>query len=417
MGWLKILAALALAGAPPAGDAAGSGARLFDVPGHVGDWDSEGGTWFAMEGYNVRFSIPQGADRDGIWQLLEAAADRGVALRIRFDAAAGRLGDDGRQVVYPLCALGAANGAWYGDAARNCPGEAATAPRAERLLALGLAQAFEHPEAARRTLAEALRAPDLAPNAEALALRTHGDTAEAMSADFEPASAEHDRLWADALADYRRLVALLPDRAEPRRAMADALVALGGYDEALNAYQEIRRRWPDQAFQMAVSIGSLFRQRGDYRRALATLDDYARNGDASRLDGMKFHYHRAWTLVLLGRDEDAVREIDLGLRTQPDYSSAFLLRSCARARLGRLAEALADQRRGLELASALLAEPGASMRADFARSRAVIAALEEALAAQRSTPLGTPCEGFWDRWSRPRARSPLLDAAAPAAPA
>jgi tetratricopeptide (TPR) repeat protein len=328
----------------------------------------------------------------------------------------GRLADDGFHVIYPLCAIGAASGSWYGDTARNCPPGAATAPRAERLLALGLAQAFDHPEAARRTLAEALAAPGLAPNGQALALRNRGNAAEVMSLDVEPASAAHDRLWADALADYRRLGALLPDRASPRSAMAGALVALGGYDEALAVYQEIRRRWPDQAFQATLDIGSLYRQRGDYRRALATLDDYARTADPARLDGMKFHYHRAWTLVLLGRDEEALREIDRGLTTQPDYSAAFLLRSCARARLGRLAGALADQRRALELTSALFAETSAWARADLARRRAVIAVLEDAVAAQRSGPISAPCEGFWDRWSRPRTRSPLLDGGAPAAP-
>lgn len=409
---LALLAGVAAAVAQPAPPSAAE--RIFEVSGHVGDWDVEGDDWFAMSGYSIRFSVPEGADRDDLWQLVEAAGDRG-ALRFRFNAAAGRLGGDGFYVIYPLCAIGAADGSWHGDTARNCPAGAATAPGAERLLALGLAQAFDDPEAARRTLGEALADPGLAPNGQALALRNRGAAAEGMSFDFEPASAAYDRLWADALADYRRLAALLPDRASPRLATAAALVALGGYDEALTLYQEIGRRWPDQASQATVEIGSLYRQRGDYRRALATLDDYARGRDASEVDGMKFHYHRAWTLMLLGRDEEALREIEQGLTTQPDYAAAFLLRSCARARLGRLAEALADQRRALELRSARFAERGAGMRAEFARSRAVIAVLEEAVAAQRSGPVTAPCEGFWDRWVRPRARSPLLDA--PAAPA
>jgi tetratricopeptide (TPR) repeat protein len=404
------LAAVVAQPAPPAGE------RIFEVPGHVGDWESEGADWFGLSGYNIRFSVPLGGDRDGFWQLLEAAADRGVALRFRFDAAAGRLEEDGHHVIYPLCAIGAANGSWYGDTAHNCPQSAEARPRAERLLALGLALAFDHPEAARRTLAEALAAPGLPANGQALALRNRGDAAEAMSFDFEPTSAAHDRLWADALADYRRLVVLVPDRAGPRSAMAAALVALGGYDEALAVYQEIRRRWPDQAFQAAVDIGSLYRQRGDYPRALATLDDYARTGDAAQMDGMKFHYHRAWTLVLLGRDEEALREIERGLTTQPDYSAAFLLRSCARARLGRLAEALADERRALELRSEFFGQSSAGVRADLARSRTVIALLEQAVAARRRGPISAPCEGFWDRWIRPRARSPLLVAPAPPAP-
>jgi len=412
-----LLASLAAVVPQPTGDSAGAGGRIFEIRGQIGDWDSDGSNWFAMAGYSVRFSIPRGAERAGFWQLIEVAAERGVALRFRFDGAAGRLAEDGRHVIYPLCAIGASNGSRYGDEARNCPLEAAAAPSAERLLALGMAQVFDHPEAARRTLAEALAAPGLPLDGQALALRTRGYAAETMSMDFEPGSAAHDRLWADALADYRRLVALVPDRGTPRSALAGALVALGGYEEALAIYQEVRRRWPDQAFQATVDIGSLYRQRGDYRRALETLDEFARSSDAPQLEGMKFHYHRAWTLVLLGRDEEAAGEIDRGLGTQPDYASAFLLRSCARARLGRLAEALADQRRGFELTNAFSPAPSAAMRAHLARNRAVIAVLEAAVAAHRSGPIGAPCEGFWDRWSRPRARSRLLDAGAPAAPA
>jgi tetratricopeptide (TPR) repeat protein len=410
--WLALLAGLAVGAAQLPGGMASRDARIFEIPGYVGDWDTESDTWFAMQGYNLRFSIPQNADRGGFWQLLEAAAERGVALRLRFDAAAGRLVDNGL-LLYPLCAVGAANGAWHGDATQNCPPETAVASRAEQLLALGVAQSFEHPETARQTLAEALRAaPALPANGQALALITRAEAAEAISADLELADPAYDRLWADALSDYRRVVALMPDRATARSATASALIALGGYEEALEVYREIGRRWPEQAFQTAVNIGTLYRQQGDYPRALATLDDYARTGDAESMDGMRFRYHRAWTLILLRRDEEALREIETGLRTQPDYAAAYQLRSCARARLGRPAEALEDQRRAMELTAAYFSTPSAATRADLARSRAVIALLEQAVAARRSSPTAAPCESFWDRWSRPRGRSPLLDAAA-----
>lgn len=409
--WPAFLASLALAAAQPAAEPATGDGRIFEVPGYVGDWDSEAGDWFAMGGNNIRFSLPQGADRYGFWALIEAAAERGVALRLRFDAAAGRLAEDGRHLVYPLCAIGAASGAWDGDTGRNCPRAVAAATRAEQLLALGIAQSFAEPETARRTLAEALAAtPPLSANGQALALASRGDSAETLAADLEPASPAHDRLWAHALADYRRLVLLVPDRPTPRSQLAGALVALGGYEEALAVYREIGRRWPDQGLQTAVSIGSLYRQQGDYRRALAALDDFARTAGPALNRGMKFHYHRAWTLMLLRRDAEALREIELGLASQPDYPGAFQLRSCVRARLGRPADALADQRRANETTRSFVAAIGASTRAELARGEAVIALLEQAVAARRSDPIEAPCEGFWDRWIHPRARSPLIDA-------
>ncbi|MGQ0589056.1 MAG: hypothetical protein ACT4N8_05925 [Sphingosinicella sp.] len=277
-------------------------------------------------------------------------------------------------------------------------------------MTLGLAQVSEQPEAARRTLTDALSAtPQLAPRARALAFKGRAGAAEAIADNLGGDDPAMDRMLAEALADVRRQVALMPDDAEAMFSVARLTMALGGYAEALDLYRRIGRRWPEEAFNVAVRSGALYRQQGDYERALRELDDYARLGDP-QINGMKFHYHRAWTLSLLGRDEEAEREINAGLETQPDYSSAYQIRACVRARLGRLDEALVDQERALELLVGIMAQPNAALRADIDRSRRAVTTLRGAINTRRPGSVTAPCEGYWDRWSHPRPRSPLLAA-------
>jgi tetratricopeptide (TPR) repeat protein len=408
-------AAIALAGAQPtlpaAGDHATADARIFAAIGYIELGDEGDDAWFHLTGEDQRFVVPAGDARETIWRLLAAAADRGVALRIRYDATAGRLDADGAHVIYPLCSIATGNGASYGDEARSCPRHDPAAPTAEGLLALGLAQLAEHPQDARQSLTDALAAaPALPSRAQAVALRGRGRAAEYLAEDLPRDSDAHDRLLADALADFRRLAGLVPDRPGAQFQVASALVALGGYPEALALYRTIGRRWPDQAFDVAVSTGALYRQQGDYTRALRSLDDFARHAGSEEASGMRFHYHRAWTLILLGRYQEALADLAAGMETQPDYPAAFRLRSCAHARLGRIGEALADQQRALELLNREGVVIGASAIADRDRSQALVDTLQRAFLSENATPLFAPCEGFWDRYVHPRARSPLLGA-------
>jgi tetratricopeptide (TPR) repeat protein len=414
MSWWHALATLglSLAQAGTGRDVPANG-PLFTVNDYVAGADGEGSDRVALLFLPVRLIVPDGPDHETFIRLLARAAERGVSLRIRIDADAGRLAADGAHVEYPLCAIAAGNGASFGNSARNCP-RRAPAPNAERFLAFGIAQMMEYPEAARHSLAAALAAtPALPVRAQVLALGSRGEASEAASEGFAQGSIEQDRLIADALADFRRQVTLAPDEAGPRYAVARALVTLGGYDETLRIYEGIGQRWPEEAFDVAIRTGALFRQRGDYVRALRQLDEFA-SADSVRANGMRFHYHRAWTLTLLNRLAEAEREIDQGFASQPDYPSAYQLRSCVRARLGRLEEALADQQRGLELSEAATTNPPPALRADMARSREIIEALREAIARAPERPLSTPCELSWDRWTRPRSLSPFL--AEPARP-
>ena len=404
-----LIAGAALAAAPAAGPTpAPQGERIFAIVDQLAGADTEEGAWFDLHATRLRLLVPPGAERVTYWDIMRASVERGFGLRVRFDAAAGRLGEGGDHVVYPLCSIGFVTGARFGDEARNCPPRPSGAPEPERLLALGLAQVQEHPEAARRTLAAALAATfELSPAALALAHRARGEAAESLSAELEPSDPAHDPLMADALADYRRVAALRPDDADDLLAVARPLLALGGYSEAQEIYLVLGRRWPDRALDVAVRIGALYRQQGDYSRALRVLDDYARTGDT---DGMKFRYHRAWTLMRLGRYEEALADIDAGMATQRDYSSAYELRSCVRGRLGQLEGALEDQERALERLEGAFAQPSAAMRTQIERSRSAVDALRRAVVAGQRGPSGIACTAGWERWETPRPRSALLPA-------
>jgi tetratricopeptide (TPR) repeat protein len=381
--------------------------RIVTVAETVGDWGTEPDDWFRLRGLDARLMIPRGDERETHWFAIETVSERGIALRVRLDAGAGRLAPTGDHIVYPVCSIRIAGAPSFGDEARNCPPRAAAQNDSERLLAIGVVLAQERPDRARVLLSQALAAtPRLTGRARALALKARAEAARWQAEDSDPDAPDHDRLMAEALADYRGLARLVPDNAGVQIAIAQALQALGGYREAHEVFRATRRRWPQEAFEVAVQHAALYRQQGDYRRALRILDDYARGGD-SQATGMKFHYHRAWTLSLLGRNEEAVRHLDEGLATQPDYSAAYLLRSCVQARLGRLQQALADQRRGL----ALLEDDDEAverLRPHIERSRAAIRALEGAIAGGRAATAGETCSNLWDRWSRPRPRSPLL---------
>ena len=407
-----ILAAALLAGQSAAQVPAPAPAdRIVTASGYVAGIDQEAVSWFQIYDLDARLVLPA-AQRQTYLEVLLASVQTSVAVRVRFDAGAGRLGGGGTYIVYPLCSIGTDSGARFGDEERNCPPTAASAPASERLLALGLGQVQQRPGAGRELLTQALAAaPDLPAPARALAHRARGGALEALAFDeSESESAGADRLMAESLADLRRVAALRPDDAEAQLAVARALLFLGGYSEARAIYADAARRWPEQAFEIAVRMGALYRQQGDYPRALQELDDYAR-GEGGVVEGMKFHYHRAWTLSLLERYEEALRTIESGLSAQPDYSSAYQLRSCIRGRLGRVREALADQERALELVSALPGEQTPGVRRIIERSRTIAVALRGAVAGRPTEATAVACEGLWDRWIRPRSRSPLIDAA------
>jgi tetratricopeptide (TPR) repeat protein len=405
---ILILAALAALQPIPAEPPTAAEQRIFTITGYVDGTGEEDGGWFELAQTNQRFRLPANpGEHDTYVLLLAAASERGVALSVRYDASAGRADAAGGYVEYPLCAMAAANGASFGAEAANCPlRPAPSRETGERSLALGLAQAVGEPAAARRSLGEAIADSRLAPSLRALALRARGEAGENIAFRLPWAGEASDRASLDALADYRDWVAADPSDPMAQYATARILADLGGYEEAMAIYRAIERRWPAEAFEIAIRTGALFRKQGRYREALAALDAFVAQSGAP--EGMRMRYHRGWTLQLLGRAAEAVEELDRGLESQPDYAYAFFMRSCAHARLGRLREALADQERGLELIVGQADTNGEARATEIATSRALVETLRRLVAAGRQRPTDAACGGFWERDIRSRPRSALL---------
>src|SRR3712207_5858051 len=176
---------------------------------------------------------------------------------------------------------------------------------------------MERPQDSLGVLGEALRMGGLSPRLRALALKLRGEAAEDQAHEHESASPSFDRLMAEALADFRSWVAVAPEDTDAKIAVSRALNYLGAYDEAIALLEALARVAPERAFDIAIRTGAIYRQQGQYERALRQLDDYAAGAYAAGAGenlGMRFHYHRAWTLMLLHRDREAADEVDVGDR-------------------------------------------------------------------------------------------------------
>ncbi len=113
---LIALAAASVAAASPDAPASAPAedGPLFTISGYVSDGgeDAQGG-WFQLHDQSIRYRLPRAtpAETEIYWGLLHAAAETGVALRVRYDGAAGRADPEAGLIDYPLCALSTNSGA------------------------------------------------------------------------------------------------------------------------------------------------------------------------------------------------------------------------------------------------------------------------------------------------------------------
>lgn len=406
----------AVASPAPAAEAA---LPILTVASGIADGARDGPRiWFASwtDGIGFLLELPSDGQAGQIFGALSEAAQSGRTPLVRIDPASGRYDSARKRIMYRVCAVRFAATVFGNDDA-FCRGGSVTNPLlADRALAAGVALA--EAGQGRRALPyldEALRA-ETDHTRRLIGVRARHSARDAV-AGILPASRERDVELVAALRDAREWDTLAPDDTNAELAIAAGLARLGAYDEAISAYRTLTIRRPDERYRSAIRIGAIRRGQGDHTGALAELDGLAK--EAGPQNGMRFHYHRGWTLTLLGRDEEAVAELEAGLKEQPDYPWALVKRACAYGRLGRVAEAAADQRAAVALLdrnSASFGDVGAEAKADLARARAVSMSLDAYVKAGRTARTDIACSGYSDP-ERRRDRSVLLPPRTPAAPA
>ncbi|MBL6854097.1 MAG: tetratricopeptide repeat protein [Alphaproteobacteria bacterium] len=261
---------------------------------------------------------------------------------------------------------------------------------------------------ARNALTVAANSEALEPALRALALKSRIEVNVNDGLQNWGPGSDRDKLFVAALADARSWQAMAPDDKEAATAIASGLASLGADDEAIAAYRDIMRRWPDDIFWEEVRIASIYRREGDTANALGTLDDLIHR--AGPQEGMAYHYHRGWILLKASRYQDAIDEFTAGLKDQPDYSGAFMQRACALGAVGRIDEALADWKQMIasraQWGDDLRPSPG--LKYDIAYQDDVQKKLQAAQTTAPHAPNLAACSGGWDWGDGPRSRSPLL---------
>ena len=375
-----------------------------------GTQGDDGVIWLRLWDPYVRYRIAREPDEkmNSLKILLKRASDGWRTIQLRFDGAHGRVNRRDGTLDYSVCAIVLDDLRF--ESSHGCVNKTARQPGSvESALALARALLVAGDfETAQDLLIRAKLPSDLATRKLLLQVRAENETG--LAAMGERLSHETDAMIAASLADFRALAELEPLNVEHQFSIAAALLDLGGYAEARAVYDDILTRWPDDEYRVAVRIGALHRVQGDYENALQSLNDLsARNGPQG---GMRYHYHRGWTLSLLGRFDEAISEFTEGLKIQPDYNSAYVRRACAYASVGRLKDALAD----VNEAARLLALPGVTptktLRDAMDEAASMRSALETALANSDGKPRPAMCSGgTWSVHERPRMRSAVLPAA------
>lgn len=228
----------------------------------------------------------------------------------------------------------------------------------------------------------------------------------------EPAGPGRDFFFLRAAEDYAEGAKLRPDDAGILRLRAGSLIQLGGYPEALAAYDQAAKLAPGEYLESGIPRTSLLRKQGRYPESLQVLDEIAAREKSKQ--GMMFHYHRGWTLLLMQRHEDAAAAFTEGLESQKDWPWAHMGRACARHALADIEGALAD----LHSTEGIFKQKKSHGRGETPDDDAVLLAelLNNVRGLERERAQGararlTICERFHPDFEEPlRTRSKLLDA-------
>jgi tetratricopeptide (TPR) repeat protein len=385
--------------------------RVLEVVGMVNALQATGERLtFDLYKSSLQIELRPGRTSAALEKQLKEISETARTVTVRVSLQSGRIDNDLTKVVLNAQSLESIDGQvrWDNSRARPQRGrDGAPAGSLDRNLVDGitLATAGERREAI-DALNKALASSGLSVPWRVISLRLRSNALQnQVYSEFSGPTPEGDRDLVRALADTQEWASRAPNDADAFYEIAAILRELGAYEEAVSTYRYIATRWADEDHWSSIRLGATERERGHYQNALDILDRYAKRAD--RPSSMAFHYHRAWTLGLLGRYEDAIAGLSTGLKGQPDYLWAFVRRSCNFARLGRFPEALADQRVAIALLEKF-PESGAANQADLKHALDVQVQLAGQVAAGDSNPAPIGCTGYWRDQDIPRERSELL---------
>lgn len=390
-----LFAYLLVLGSPALGaQPALSGPSEVQVMVGSGELADDGGVWFNGAWGNVRFSLPAGrnARGDELWRIVKKADGAKRQLKVRFDAAAGRVDEKDSLLVYPICAV-SLDEEWF-VAAGKCGASKGKGSSPEQDLVVGWALGEQGLNAeGRARLDRALAAKTISPTFRLLALKTRANLLESLGDELPPLSDESDRALAAALADYRALAELEPNESQHQLDIASQLEALGNYAAAADTYRQVLKKWPDEEYRANISLSAIERRKGNYDEALQYLNGVSLKNPVGA--GMRFYYHRGMTLTKLKRYDEAAADFSEGLKDQPDYAWAFTRRACALGQLGQLKPALNDVESALAKLRQYPGQQGQDFKHNVARLDAIDIQLKAAVASGSATPTAAACEGFW----------------------
>jgi tetratricopeptide (TPR) repeat protein len=154
------------------------------------------------------------------------------------------------------------------------------------------------------------------------------------------------RLFAneEAILHLSRAGELAPDDTEVRLALADLHELVGDYDDALRLYEQVRGERANEVRAWAGAASTL-RKRGEYEPALAIVDEAFRNPALRDAELAPLWLEQGWTLSVAGRYDQAIDVFLAGLELltpgQNSLEDKFLL-NLSRAEMleGRLDNAL-----------------------------------------------------------------------------
>ena len=351
-------------------------------------------------------SKPTQDERAKLSAVIDAAYASNRSPVITFDAASGAIEPDGKRVAYSICT--AALDEIVFRSRRKCvDGSRSPNPVSwRRALPNAIAEAEAGDVAKGRAMLDAvLDNTHLPTAARALALDARISALEMIGESSEFASAQADQAHFAALQDSRLLGLLRPTEKHPASTTARLLSYVGDYDGASAALHDVIKRFPEEREQASVSLAVVARQKGDLASSLRLLNEVAAN-DRGNL-GMRYFYHRGWTLLKLDLFDEAIASFDEGMDTQADFSGSFILRGCARSSVGQLDLARDDFDHALMLMERFTSQPPTAAEE---KDRTQLAAMRRLVSdGDRRAKRPGLCNDFAGLGDQHRAKSKLLD--------